>query len=144
MGKLSTFRSDPKRELEGVWVDFEDPEDPEVDGKPIRFLVASANNPRYQECMARLLKPHTRRLQRGQDVPPEQMRQLRAKAMSQYMLLDWQNVFDEEDNPIEYTPEQGFEYLRAPEYHTIHSFVLGVAHDESEYRHEADEADKGN
>ena len=64
--------------------------------------------------------------------------------MAKLVLLDWRNILGEDGKPIDYTEEKAYSILNDPEYHLVHSFVFGVAIDESEYRREEQETESGN
>lgn len=142
MGKLSAFRSDPKRESEGVWVDYEDPE---LVKNPIRFKICSVNRPEYQEELRRQLRPHRKKLRRGVDkIPGEVLRDAQQKAASKWLLTDWENMEDDQGQPIPYSHQTAFEILSDPRYTSTWYFVFGVANDEGEYLEEQLEEDVGN
>ena len=54
--ELGTRVVDPRKELEGIWVEY---------GDGGELLIARINNPSYNKLFAKLSRPYSRRAQQG-------------------------------------------------------------------------------
>lgn len=97
--KFSTFRTNPKKEIEGVWVE-------EDDG--LRLLVAAAENPRYLEEFRKLLKPYAVQFRNG-SIKASILETVRKKAAAKTILLGWEGLENDDGSPIEYSSKKAFE-----------------------------------
>jgi hypothetical protein len=84
---------------EGVWVDFEGS----------RFLIAHLSNMKFQRTFARLQQPYRKKIEAG-TLDPEISKKLLCQAMSEGILLNWDNVTNK-SGVIQYSPEFGFKLL---------------------------------
>lgn len=85
----------------GVWAKFEDSE----------FLLASANNLKFQRELARLQAPHRRKADRGQ-LDPAIMKDILCEAMSKTIVLDWKNVQSTDGAQAAYSQENAYLALK--------------------------------
>ena len=117
---LSTLKTDPEKEERGIWVDW---------AHGMRLKIAHVSTPRYQAASLKLFR-------RASPLPdPEDdhaFKLLAVPATARHILLDWENVDDEEGNPLPYTPEVGERYLR--EIRTLRDFVTIVSLQDFRYR----------
>lgn len=99
--KLSAYKTDRKREIEGRWVSG---------SRGGQYRVARISNPKYKAYRDRLLKPHRRSID-ADSMDPEKLRELLARAVARHILLDWKDVEDDDGKPIVYTSQVGEQAL---------------------------------
>ena len=134
MAKLSSVKIDPDLETKGVWVAFEG---------DMKFLIARAGNPAFQERMRKLREPIIDALRR-RSADPEKVEAMIQDAVAHHVLLDWENVTDDEGKPIHYTPEVGIATFANPGYRDVYRFVMEVANDGALYRQRVTDDAQGN
>lgn len=83
----------------GVWTDFQGS----------RFLIAHTSSTKFQRALARHQLPFRRKINEG-TLDPEKNKEIVAKAMSEAILLDWENVANKE-GPVKYTPALAYAAL---------------------------------
>lgn len=133
--KLSTIRLDPELCDRGVWVNYVG---------DVRFLIARAGNPQYEEAVRRI---YSDRL--GLGAPPDEddvnvWDRTAKQAIAEAVLLGWENVTDDAGIPIPYTPEYALGLFLDPFYREIYRFVCFEAQRASRYRAHAIEVEAGN
>jgi hypothetical protein len=103
--KLSSLKSDLKREAEGDWIEF-------VEWPGVEFNVSSLLLPAYAHArdltMQRLAKH-----QKGKPIPRDVMTTELGKLYAKHILHGWRGL------DVEYSPEKALEILSDPEYRTI-------------------------
>lgn len=130
MPRMSILRTDPKKELEGVWRTTPD---------GFQLLVARMRNPRFEEYILSqggLLRAaqETGRSNLAHEVTRE--------AVARTVLLDWKDVLDDEDKPIPFSHEKALEFfVKFPEFYTT---VVMFAADRASYQAEVAENIAGN
>lgn len=134
MPQLTKYRTDQRREEDGVWVDF-------ADG--IEFLIARIGNPKYEEYLRKIGKPYRHQM-RANIMDSRELEQLSKKAIARHILLDWKNVTDEDGNPLPYTPEEGERVFNDPALRDIYRFVVEVAVDREFFTKQDEEEAEGN
>ena len=118
--KISAFKTDDKLETSGVWVDVAD----------LRLRIARMNNPQYEACFRKLSRPHVDGIAAGL-TDLTLIEDLMKQAMSQTILLDWDNLQDEDGKAIVYSKEKALELLRTvPDFYRM---VLRQAQDREKY-----------
>lgn len=111
----------------GVWANFEGS----------KFLVAHISNMKFQRAISRLQQPHRRKIESGQ-LDPKTNRDIVCEALSEAVLLDWQEVINKDKEPIPYTSKTAFVALsKNPEFR---DFISEFATNLSNYRSEEVEA----
>lgn len=128
--KLSSFK-ETKAETDGIWF---------VYAPGVEFRIASFQNRRMQKELVRRGKPMRRGMQiRGVD--EETVEPVMIEAMSVAVLLDWKGITDDDDQPVEYTPELGAEGMK--EHRKLYLFVLQCSQDMQAFQEaELQEAEK--
>lgn len=90
---MFVLQDSPNQKLEvGVWAEY----------KGGQFLIAHAGNDKFQRVLARLQRPHRRKIQRDELDPVEQKR-ITLAAIAEAILLDWKDVTDADGNEIKYS-----------------------------------------
>ena len=135
MVKLSSVRLDHEKEL-GIGVDY---------GAGIRFQIARWGSPRVQRYTEDLLKKFRSLLSDPHSMAAKQCvdNMIRLTAANR-VLVGWENVDDDNGNPIPFSREKALETFEDPAYADILDFVVGVAKNGATYRVETDEEDLGN
>ena len=121
MAKLSSLMSDSKKVNGGVWVDY-------TDG--VRLLIARKPNDNYDAAMVKALQPYRGAIRAGTFTDAMDQK-VSLEVISKTVLIGWNNIEDEESNPIEYSPEKALELLTDPD---IRRFVLITCMDRDRYR----------
>jgi hypothetical protein len=134
MAKLSALQTDPAREADGVWVSY---------ALGMRFKIARLGTPAYQKRLAELRAPMLGAI-RTRTVDAAKAEDVLKECAAHDLLKDWENVNDDEDKPIAYTPERGLEVFRDPRYRDVYQFVMDTAADAAIYRKELAESARGN
>jgi hypothetical protein len=81
-----------------------------------KFLITHISNLRFQRALARLQQPHRRKIDTG-SMDPALSKDLMCKAMSEALVLDWQNVVDKDKNPVPFNVDNCYKALsRDPEF----------------------------
>ena len=132
-GTLSGFTldelfADPKRETEGVWVDF-------YNGSKLK--LASTESPVYQARLAKLAKKHQLQLDADNEESIHLVQEITAEAMSHCVLLDWKGINMHGQENIPYTPKLGKEALLKSS--KFRKFVTESAGDHENFRAEVAE-----
>lgn len=95
MSKLySAYKTDKIAEEKGVWV-------PESGSKFLLARMGGANT-RYQRALALAMKPHMREVQLGL-IDEATAEPIMRKVFIDTVLLDWQEVADENDVPMDFS-----------------------------------------
>ncbi|MCP4149809.1 MAG: hypothetical protein GY757_18840 [bacterium] len=91
MANLSkTHQSDPKKEVDGVWVDL-------LNGGSI--LVARAFNEKWKKKDRQLKKPYRSQIRRGQEIPDNVVERIMTQLLAKTTLKGWREIeitYDEE------------------------------------------------
>lgn len=131
MDLKKVFATNPKKEVDGVWVDG-----PEKS----RFLIARANNKNAAALMTKLMRPH-RTMARNGKLDDAILDDLVAQVTSKHILLDWENV-KEGDKEVAYTPEAARAMLKA--YPDFADFIGGMAQNVALFQDEEEAAQAKN
>lgn len=102
-------RLDEKKELDGVWVDFDD---------EIKFKVAKWENPLWTVKLLSLMKPYQQRLQRGKELEPDVYSGILNKVVAETILLDWSGLEEE------YSVENALALLSDPALKHVKEHIL--------------------
>ena len=108
---------------EGVWIDW----------NGSKFKIAHTSNMKFQRALARLQQPYKRKLDAG-TMDPAKNRQILAQAMSEALLLDWQNVANKEGDVTPYSVDNGHKALIKSE--DFRDFVSNFAMNLDNFRSE--------
>jgi len=130
---LSAILVDPTK-LHGIWWDF-------ITKAPVPGNAPHKEDPcfrivphgaAFEATLQELMEPYIAARLRGRDVPADELRVLRAKALAQATLIDWANIeMGTPPKPVPYSREQAIEFLSDPKWELLRRFV------ENAFRHEA-------
>ena len=98
--KLESFKTDPKLEREGVWVQFGD----------AKLHIARINNPDHQAAFAARLRPY-----RGTTVPEGKQREIMLETMVDHILLGWEGI-EFGGKPLPYSRENALMALQISDF----------------------------
>ncbi len=122
---LDDLAVDMSKAEEGVWCEI-------AEGFAIK--VARIGHPRYKAYVAKLAKPHARRVRRDGLGSEMLLRDIQSKAVAKHILLDWRNLHDREGNVIEYSQAKALELLCDPQYSEFLDIVVEAATDQEAFR----------
>ena len=111
---FSRFKTDTKKEEEGVWVKYEG---------GVSLKIARLNNPKYKEYSLKRSKPHLRRLQAG-TIDGDVAEDIMKDAIANTVLLDWKGLLDEKGNEIPFSQEKAREQF--DEAHDFYTEVFNL------------------
>lgn len=127
--KISEFATNTEIAVEGVWE--------EIDG--LRLLIARNNNPEYLKRIRKYAKPLSRS---RRQVKMETAEDIAMRAMSETILLNWENLQNDDDEDIPYSCEKAFELMK--EHRDFYEMVLEISRDSERFAAANQEADEGN
>ncbi|WP_185982980.1 hypothetical protein [Aureimonas mangrovi] len=116
--KLSALKINATAVEEGAWVD----NIPELGG--IRLKVRGHGNAHYRRLQSRLIEATPRSQRQRGSVDSDVMDQITNKCLAQTVLLDWDGLLDDNDQPIPFSAEAALAYLSDP---SLRPFRDGVA-----------------
>ena len=141
---LSQFRTDPKASQDGVWVSYVTGElvaDPnKAEDNELVLKVARIGNPLYA---AAVLKAGTSAARTGSS-SLETASLATQLAVSKHILLNWMNLWTDNDNECPYSDLKSRELCTSPEYKDFYETVLVFARDAELFRNKADREAVGN
>lgn len=108
---------------EGTWVDYEGS----------KFKIAHISNNKFQRAFARLQQPYRKKIEAG-TLDPEISKKLLCQAMSEGILVEWQNVTSKQ-GPINYSSEFAFKLLMNNP--GVREFITEYASNIDNFRQEA-------
>jgi len=127
---IDNLFSDPKKETDGVWVDF-------YSGSKLK--IASMESKSYKSELAEQARKHRLQLDLDQDNEEyfDLIQELTCEALAKHVLKDWKgiNIGDREEVP--YTPELGKELLLTSS--KLRSFVEQAAGDYANFKADMEE-----
>lgn len=104
MSIWSTYGTDSDE----AWVDV-----PDNDGNVARFKLGYVNgaNSEFIKEFERVIRPHRRRLRKGQTLDVELQQEILVKVFAKTALLDWENIADRNGNPYPYSVDNAVKLL---------------------------------
>ena len=106
---LKFTKTEAKKELEGVWLDFDDGL-----GNILKVLIArSDGNPHYEATLTKLMAPYKKKMERGKSLDNEVAKRIMTKVLAKEILLGWDEsvLLDDEGKPTKYSEENAIELL---------------------------------
>lgn len=133
MADIGRVKTDTKKEVEGIWVDF---------AEGIRLLIARAGNYKYEQLLSSLTEPHLKKIRAGL-YDQEKYDKLVKRARSETILLDWENI-EEDGQTVPYSPQKALEWFLDPELKDFYNFVVMKSQDVDSYRKDVEGDSVGN
>jgi len=131
---FKSVATDLEKESKGVWETY-----PGTDGE---FLIARIRNQNFEDFALKLSEPHRQKARSGK-LRESRARYIIAPAVAKHILLGWRKVqLDGKD--VKYSPEKAMEFLQDKQYRDFYEWVLKIANDGENYKHELDEESEGN
>jgi len=127
MAKLKSIKTDSKKSAEGIWFDYE---------MGIRLRIARMGNKDFEEFVRSKQKTNIKGF-RAKKITEEQAEAITQEAVARHVLVGWENIEDDDGNPIPYSHEVALEFLNDPDLSDLRQFVLIQASDSESYRLEA-------
>ncbi len=81
-------KPDPKREAEGVWVEY-------VGGVKLQLRRAGPTNADYKRSLETRMQPYRRRLDIGAKIPEDTQREVLANVYADSIVVNWEGMPDE-------------------------------------------------
>lgn len=134
MGKLTALRTDPNKESQGVWIDYED---------DIKLKLGRMNSPAFEKFVADRQATSIGRFRRVKQSDAERDK-LVEEAVASTIILDWKNIQDDSGNDIPYSKEKALEFCRDPGLRDFYRFVLIEASQADNFKKEILEQAAGN
>lgn len=132
MAKLTALRADTKKEIDGVWFEYEN---------GIEIKVCRWGNKNFQQYMRDAAKARIGKAK----MTDEEIMQLNKEACAHTILVDWRGLDDDiTAQPQQYSSAAALEYLEDPELHDFYNFVIVCANDIAKFRKEQIEAQAKN
>lgn len=136
--KLSAIKVDSARAEQGAWIG----EIPDMGD--LRLRVRGLRNADARRLRAQLVRSVPRdQLVRG-SLTPEAEDKIASKILAGSILVDWQNLSDEHDEPIPYSKEKALELLTDPDLVAFRDAVSWASGVVAEGTGEQAAADQGN
>lgn len=124
MANIEKIKTDISKETDGAWVPF-------VLG--IELKIARAGNPKYKECIRKLVVPVTDSI-RDESLTKDEFVDILIKARAKTILLDWKNLDDKDGNPIPYSAAKAEEFFRDPELQDFYKFVVATSESSADFK----------
>lgn len=99
--KIATKRDDVLSEIDGVWVEYED----------AKILIARLGNPKNRKAYEKARRKFTTKIKRDK-MKIEDEHEVTSRTLSESIILDWKNVNDYQDNPLEPTVANFYKALK--------------------------------
>ncbi len=131
---LLEFKTDVVKELEGVWVYFDEEENQGL-------LIAREGNDNFTKAFRKLPRGLQNRA-RAQTIDKKKDREIWYNLLSKTILLDWKGISHEGKPLGKYDPKAGASYMML--YKDFAKFVWESACEESLYHEEQEEEDEKN
>lgn len=95
---INSFRLDKDAKTGGVWIEF---------GGGAEFKIASFDTPAFSDAFRKATKPYN---DLGMEIPEADQLEIMARGMSQFIVLDWKNVYDG-DEELAFSEENAYRLL---------------------------------
>lgn len=127
---IRNLKLDPKAEAEGVWFDV---------GGGLRLRIARISSPPFENWMRKNTRiAATKKLIAIDEDLETQIR----PGVAKFILLGWENLTDEKDQPIPYSEQMALKLLT--EYREFFRLVMGYAQEYEGYRVSDQQEAEGN
>lgn len=88
------------KQTEGVWTSF----------NGSKFKIASISSTKFQRVLNRLQAPYRKKIEKG-TLDPKVSREMLCQAMSEALLLDWDDVVDGSGNKVPFGQDMAYKAL---------------------------------
>lgn len=122
------FKTDETAEAKGVWRDYGE----------ARFLIARAGNKNYTKLLGDLVEKHRVTLnakgEAGKKLADKKSEEIMVEVTAKTLLLDWENVAGEDDQPMSYSVENAIALLSAEGMKDFRKLIASFSEEEEQYR----------
>lgn len=127
---LDSLFTDPRKEEEGVWVDFY---------SDSQLKIASTESKAYKAELAEQARKHSLQLDLDQDNDRyyDLIQELTCEALAKHVLKDWRNINIGDQENVPYTPSLGKELLMKSS--KFRAFVERAAGDHTNFKQTVEE-----
>lgn len=126
---ISKYKSNPKKEQEGVWVEVGD----------ASFKIARMNNIAYRKLLAEKMKPHRAAVQ-ANNLDMDVLIKIMAETVAETIILDWKNLTDD-GVPVPYSKEKVIELMTNDAYKDLGEFLMKLAEDRNRFTDDQEQND---
>lgn len=123
--KLGTVAVDTAKSEDGIWREV-------VRGTGFECRIARHNNSRFRAALESRIIDLSRDSQK--EPTAEQYAEATLMAFCSCVLVDWRGLEDDDDKPIDYSPEKAFEILSDPQYADLRESIESISQDQKAYR----------
>lgn len=110
----------------------------------LRIRTKGLNNAGFRKLQQTLIAAVPRQDRHKGRIAPAKLDEINASCLLNQALLGWENLEDENGQPVPYSKEQAKVYLTDPAYRAFYDAALYAATIVGEEQAEADKADEGN
>jgi hypothetical protein len=119
--KISSVKVDAAQIEQGTWIG----DIPEFGN--VRLLVRGWNNLAFRAMQSRLMAAVPRAERKDKDKWPAIMDRINAQCMRETILLGWENIEDDQGNPIPFSKELAGQWLEDPDMRPFFDAVMWAA-----------------
>ena len=119
---INDFKLDSDAKASGVWIEF---------GGGASIKIAAFDNPSFSDAFRKATKPYN---DLGKEIPEDDQLEIMARAMSQFIVLDWKGIFDGKDE-LAYSNDAAYRLLKELEW--IRSKIITEAQNLSNFKAKA-------
>jgi len=94
MNLYTQFQTDEHKEVDGTWMPLD---------ATTRIKIARIGNAKYTACVKRLSAPYLKPGVRTTDIPDDVWTGITLEAMAETILVDWDGVVDNNNDPVPYS-----------------------------------------
>lgn len=116
MNLYQQFQTDEQAEVEGVWIPLD---------ATAKIKVARLGNARHQAATKRLLAPYVTAGMRVTDIPDDQYNDVSREAMAEAILLDWDGIVNDRNEPVPYSKAEGLAALKMKDFYKLVERLAG-------------------
>ena len=108
-------RKDTDAEKNGAWFDYCETVDGEGNPVPLRFKLrrCGGSNVEFLSQQEKYSKPYRHMTRKGKELTVETRAKIMIELFCNYILVDWENVQDEQDEFVDFSPEKAKEIFTA-------------------------------
>ena len=99
----------------------------------IKVRISMLGNSDYISYFREITEPDRDKFRDG-TISEEKINEYTKRAIAEKIVRNWENVEDDNGDPIPYTPEFGFECFMDPKFKKFYQWILVISEDELNYR----------
>lgn len=126
MASIRSIKTDSERESTGVVLTYP--------GTDVKCRIARSDNPEFVRARRRLRQEASDAFEDDGDLLEAKARDIIAPIVAEHVLLGWENLTDDQGNPIEYSVAKATELLRDRELRDWYGWILKSAANPAHFR----------